>query len=198
MSKLFDQTLFGWYSPQDMSVVSYTCGFCGDKVSSTKGLKLIEPARSIDQAGGIFLCPYCGGPTFFTPDREQIPSEPFGARVSSVPQELNALYEEARRCTSSNCFTAAVMLSRKILMHIAADQGAQPDLRFQQYVDYLSNQGFIPPNGKHWVDHIRRKGNEANHEIVLMGQDDAKDLLVFVEMLLKFIYEFPNRISQNP
>jgi hypothetical protein len=54
----------------------------------------------------------------------------------------------------------------------------------------------VPPNGKHWVDHIRKKGNEATHEIALMGADDAADLIVFSEMLLKFIYEFPNRIPK--
>jgi len=43
------------------------------------------------------------------------------------------------------------------------------------------------------VDHIRTKGNEANHEIRLMGRQDAEELVTFVEMLLKFIYEFPSK-----
>ena len=47
------------------------------------------------------------------------------------------------------------------------------------------------------VDHIRKKGNEANHEIVLMEKEDAEDLLVFSEMLLKFIYEFPKRVPPS-
>ena len=50
----------------------------------------------------------------------------------------------------------------------------------------------------HWVDHIRKKGNEANHEITLMTDKDAKDLIVFLEMLLKFIYELPNLSQQEP
>jgi hypothetical protein len=56
----------------------------------------------------------------------------------------------------------------------------------------------VPPNGEEWVDHIRQKGNEANHEIVLMSSEDAKDLITFIEMLLKFIYEFPNKIKKQP
>jgi len=52
----------------------------------------------------------------------------------------------------------------------------------------------VPPNGKGWVDHIRRKGNEATHEITVMTEADAKDLLSFAELLLKFIYEFPKRV----
>ena len=62
------------------------------------------------------------------------------------------------------------------------------------YVDFLANSGYVPPNGRGWVDHIRKKGNEATHEIAVMSGADAKELLVFIEMLLKSIYEFPSRI----
>jgi hypothetical protein len=37
-------------------------------------------------------------------------------------------------------------------------------------------------------------GNEAPHEIKLMTDAQATDLVSFAEMLLKFIYEFPNRV----
>ncbi len=79
-------------------------------------------------------------------------------------------------------------------MNIAVEQGASDGLRFIEYVEYLANNGFIPPNGRTWVDHIRRKGNEATHEIALMTQADAEELVAFVEMLLKFVYEFPARV----
>src|SRR6266571_7617624 len=107
---------------------------------------------------------------------------------------VNELYEEARRCSSQNCFTAAVLLCRKMLMNIAVAQGATEGLRFIEYVTYLSDKGFVPPNGKHWVDHIRKKGNEATHEIALMAEGDAKELISFIEMLLRFIYEFPSLV----
>lgn len=76
-------------------------------------------------------------------------------------------------------------------MNIGVEQGAPDGLTFVKYIEYLSDKGFVPPNGKHWVDHIRKKGNEATHEIVVMSAEDAKDLITFIEMLLKFIYEFP-------
>jgi hypothetical protein len=44
------------------------------------------------------------------------------------------------------------------------------------------------------VDYIRTKGNEANHEITIMSDEDAKDLITFSEMLLKFVYEFPAKV----
>ena len=79
-------------------------------------------------------------------------------------------------------------------MNIAVQQGAAEGLKFIEYVTYLSEKGFVPPNGKHWVDHIRKKGNEATHEIAVMGEQDARDLISFVEMLLRFIYEFPSMV----
>jgi hypothetical protein len=61
-------------------------------------------------------------------------------------------------------------------------------------VEYLSDQNYVPPDGKGWVDHIRKKSNEANHEIVIMKKEDALDLISFIEMLLRLIYEFPSRL----
>lgn len=97
--------------------------------------------------------------------------------------------------SDQDAFTACVLACRKLLIHLAVQEGAKPNLSFVDYIDYLANKGYVPPNGKIWVDHIRKKGNEANHEIVLMSQDDARELLSFVEMLLKFMYEFPARIN---
>ena len=53
-------------------------------------------------------------------------------------------------------------------MNLAVSQGADQNLKFIEYVDYLACNGFVPPNGRGWVDHIRKKGNEATHEIVVM------------------------------
>lgn len=79
-------------------------------------------------------------------------------------------------------------------MHIGVEQGAAKDQPFTTYVEHLAAQGYVPPNGKAWVDVIRKKGNEANHQIQLMTAADASLLLSFLEMLLKFVYEFPKKI----
>lgn len=81
-------------------------------------------------------------------------------------------------------------------MNIAVSQNAKEGEPFLAYVEYLAEKGYVPPNGRGWVDHIRKRGNEANHEIELMSEDDAKELVLFSEMLLKFIYEFPNRVPK--
>jgi len=82
-------------------------------------------------------------------------------------------------------------------MHIAVAKGAPEKKTFTEYVDYLVNHHLVPSDAKHWIDHIRTKGNEANHEIVIMSAEDAQDLVTFCEMLLKVLYEYPARITER-
>jgi hypothetical protein len=117
-----------------------------------------------------------------------------GNEVANVPQDVGKLYAEARAAVAANAYTAAVLACRKLLMNIAVSQGAGAGLSFVAYVEHLAAAGYIPPNGRVWVDHIRKKGNEATHEIQLMSKSDADELIAFSEMLLKFVYEFPARV----
>lgn len=188
----FAKAFGAWQGTQDLHNRPFDCGFCGRYVSSNLGLNMVHGSTVIASA---YVCPNCVGMNLFQ-GNDQYPSPAFGQSVGHVPAGLSELYEEARRCTGESCFTAAVLICRKMLMNIAVQEKASPGLKFIEYVEYLSNKGFVPPNGKHWVDHIRKKGNEATHEIALMTQTDAKDLLGFVEMLLRFIYEFPEMVPK--
>lgn len=107
---------------------------------------------------------------------------------------VEALFREARDSYSKNAFTASVLCCRKLLMHVAVSKGDTPGKSFIEYVEFLSSKGYVPPDAKGWVDHIRTKGNEANHEIVVMTEEEAKDLIAFVVMLLKLVYEFPSKM----
>jgi hypothetical protein len=146
----------------------------------------------------IYICHHCSRPTFFDPEGDQVPAVTYGNSVNDVTDpSVQVLYEEARRSTGAGANTAAVLCCRKILMHIAVSKGAETGKSFAVYVDFLSAKNFIPPDAKPWVDHIRTKANEANHEINLMKADDAKELLQFVEMLLKIIFEFPAAVKKK-
>ena len=142
------------------------------------------------------MCPVCLRPTFFDEYASgQIPGISFGKTVESLPHDINEIYGEIRKSTGLGAYTLAVLGCRKILMHIAMEKGAKQGLAFIDYVDYLVDQHFAPPNSKPWVDKIRTIGNEANHEIKIMSMNEATELVNFVEMLLKFIYEFPAKIG---
>jgi len=127
----------------------------------------------------------------------QVPGIAFGHVVEHLPTEVSKLYDEARYCMAVNSFTAAVLVCRKILLHITVDKKGPTGQTFEQAVDYLASKGYVPPDGKPWVDQIRKKGNEANHEIKLMSKADSEELLTFLEGLLTFIYAFPAKAPKT-
>jgi hypothetical protein len=185
-----------WQNAQSLPTKQYFCGYCSKDVGVDRGYPVnMTDINRQQTSGGIYICPVCMGPTLIRPDGWRFPGAAFGGSVSHVPLDLNELYEEARRCASHSCFTAAVLLCRKMLMNIAVSKGAAEGQSFAQYIEYLAAKGYIPPDGKHWVDHIRKKGNEATHQIAVMSEDDAKDLLILTEMLLRFVFEFPAMVA---
>jgi len=185
---------FQWNQVHGIQVHQYVCGFCGDKVASKEGYlaSVVEGAH-----GYICICPGCSKPSFIHKG-SQTPGVAPGNEVGHLPQDIAALYLEARRSAGVEANTAAVLACRKLLMNIAVAQGAKPGESFLFYIEYLANAGYVPPNGRVWVDHIRRKGNEATHEIQVMAGDDAAELIAFSEMLLKFIFEFPAKVPKAP
>ncbi len=189
----------GWVNKKDLESKSYVCGHCGNPLASEKGYFAGEyQDASGRKVAFIYICHFCNKPTFFGENGDQIPGSVFGRSVEHLPTEdIEPLYEEARDCMKVNAYTAAILCCRKLLMNIAVKQGAEEGLRFAQYVDFLADSGYLPPNGKKWVDVIRQKGNEATHEIAIMAREDAEELIEFSEMLLRFIYEYPTRIDRK-
>jgi len=182
-----------WRNTGTYESKKYKCYNCGSLVASVTGYSHQEHVPR-SQLEYIYICPHCHHPTYFPVDK-QIPSPLIGEEVSNLPDNVRQLYREARKCTGAGAYTAAVLTCRKLLMHIAVEKGAKIGESFKKYVEYLSAKGYVPPNGKGWVDHIKDKGNEANHEIVLMTQEEAKDLITFLQMLLLFIYDFPSKVK---
>ena len=80
-------------------------------------------------------------------------------------------------------------------MNVAVEEGADENESFAVYVNWLADKGFVPAKGRSWVDRIRERGNEANHEIPDIDRTDAEDVLSFTEMLLKVNYEMPARAA---
>lgn len=186
-----------WREPQAIENRSYICGYCGDKVSVNRGFAIMQDNTKPPQRGGAYICHNCQGITFFTPDGRQLPAPSIGEAVAALPEDVGRLYEEARKCTSAECYTAAVMCTRKILMNLAVEKGAPKDQNYAEYVAFLSSNGFVPPGSERWVDEIRKRGNEANHELPCSTQEDAELLVTFVEALLRFIFEFPSRYQKS-
>jgi hypothetical protein len=188
---------YTWIHQQELPSRGYTCGYCNRPLASAKGWQGKWEQNGSSPAF-VYLCHHCTSPTFIDHQGRQWPGVIFGNGVSDIPEKtVSDLYDEARQATGAGAYTAAVLCCRKLLMHIAVAKGAPTGKTFAAYVDYLSVNHYISPDAKEWVDHIRSKGNEANHEIVIVGSDDAQELLSFCEMLLKTIFEFPAAIRKK-
>lgn len=198
-SRDYDSEYLKW-NEQDMGKKrSYVCGYCGVYVASEKGLKLSKIVNSgylETSDDGVYICTNCHMPSFFY-NNIQVPGNKFGSPITNLPDEVNKVYEEARSAFSANAFTGVVLLCRKLLMNVAVDQGADPNLRFVEYVDYIDSNHIAGINSRNWIDQIRQFGNQANHEIEVNSKEDAELILKFCEMILKITYEYPAMVNNE-
>lgn len=183
-----------WKDTEEIDGVSYTCYKCGKTILSNEGY-IYRDSMSGVEYGHIYICHNCDAPTYIT-GAEQVPAPVFGFEVMHLPDDIEGAYKEARNCFSVNAYTSAVLCCRKILMYVACEKGAKEGKKFIEYVNYLNDEGFIPPDGKGWVDKIRTFGNDATHKLDTRSEEDAKLAINFTGMLLKFIYEMPGILEE--
>jgi hypothetical protein len=193
---------WNWSNTSTLQACRYTCGYCGADVSPAVGY--VASGRDLPSGmwARVYICHSCSYPTALWMNGQggldQAPGAPFGAHVDHVSDPgVATIYDEARRATAAGAFTAAVLCCRKLLMHIAVAKGAAEGLNFTEYVDFLEKEHWTPRDSKEWVDEIRKKGNQANHKIVIASEADAHRLIGFLEMLLRFMYEFPAKVKPS-
>jgi len=178
----------------DLTSHSIECGYCGNTVAPNTGYYLESSYEKIY----IYRCPLCSNPIIYnSTSNESFPGALYGREVKGLPENIQTLYDECRTNYSNKCYTSSQMIARTLLMHIAVEQGAKKGDTFAKYIDYLDSNGYIPPNGKKWVDFIRKSGNVANHEIIIKEKEETEKVITFLSSLLLFIYELPNEMSEG-
>lgn len=200
-----------WNNTQSMSPRSYVCGHCGNKVAPERGLSGTAVDyynfERIEFPASLLLCVHCGMPTVFvsqddpTEEPTQKPSPAYGDAIPNLPEKVEAIYDEARECMKVSAFTGVAMLCRALVAHVAVEKGAAANKSFQFYVQWLDGQHggkhFLPPEGAAWVDHIRDLGNDANHELVIIREHEARELIDFSSLLLRIVYDYPARMAKK-
>lgn len=176
--------------------VSYTCGHCGRKVAGAvvAYIKFQEPTGRV-----IFnkwlLCTNCSYGSVSI-NNEIFPGSPFGPQLQGLPSEVKESYQEARRCIEVNAYTAAELICRKILMHIAVEKGAKEGDSFATYITYLESSGYVTPPMKKWVDLIRQHGNHSTHKLEAPEKHRAESTVMFTAELLRLTYEMEYMAAQ--
>lgn len=181
--------------------------------------------RSEERAYTMGDCPECGAHQFvviaFTRSTSQIwarcvncnlamainggvaspPQQPLRMPLG-LPDDEGELWGEIRECLGVGAYTAAVMLCRKLLMHIAvthglsAKDGKDRAPNFAQCVNHLVSEGVVTKRMEPWIERIREVGNEANHEIAPVGKESALDVATFTQKLLELAYEMDDTMTR--
>ena len=127
------------WNAQDVLGMRYVCGYCGTDTHPSKGWTITK--NNQNRHGWVLICTDCNYPSFLDWDSKSneilsiTPAAKMGLPVAGLPNDVAGLYDVARACTGAGAYTAAVLVCRKILMHIAVEKGAKPGAKF---IDYLS------------------------------------------------------------
>lgn len=164
---------------------SIDCGWCSRHVSAA----VVAFDEEANQRVTTWLqCPACLRGSVRNSDWTLHPApRPLDA-VVGVPGDIARAWEEARSAFGAGAHSAAELVCRKILMHVAVEKGAPAGLSFAAYVTYLVDQGHVTAVMRPWVDQIRIRGNEATHELVLHDARETLSVLTFTHQMLTLIY----------
>ena len=182
-----------WKNTESENSFSFICWNCNNKVASDDGYKTYnENSRK-----RIYLCPHCNAPNIFDVAGKTPLSPLPGKEIKKLPENIKNVYDEVRKCMQSNSFTGAVMLMRKIIMNIAVHEGAEENLKFAQYVEFLCENGVVHKKSKNKAGSVKNLGNDANHKIENRTQEEAQNCFEFIELLLIANYEFADEEEEN-
>lgn len=130
-----------------------------------------------------------------------------GVKPLDTPDVLTGLeaiaWAEVRACLSVGATTAAVMMCRKLLFHIAVghglpeknEKGRAPT--FDQALQHLEDEGVVTKHMRPWVEKIKLVGNEANHELPSTSPEEAMDVALFTRQLIRLAYELPAMVAEH-
>ena len=124
--------------------------------------------------------------------------EPMG-----MPPDESAIWNEARACLSVGANSAAVLLCRKLLLHIAVSEGLPAKNEkdraptFAACVDHLIDEGVVSARMRKWVEKVKDIGNDATHELTPITAQQAAEISTFTLQLLVLAYEMDARLAQE-
>jgi hypothetical protein len=171
-----------------MQTFSIKCGNCQEW-----GAAEVRASDEDSHFGTILWlqCPACSEGSVRLRNGAVYPSAPAGGNVRNLPADVQQAWQEARVAHAVAAYTAAEIMCRKILMHLAVDVAeAAAGETFASYVDALDSKGYITTGMKPTVDTIRQRGNVANHELPASTEHDSLTTLGVTEHLLNSVYAF--------
>jgi hypothetical protein len=194
-------TMYGHLNKDDPSSwARLDCPFCG-------GTQMAVVARNNEAPGQAnyvewLRCVNCLHAVVRNADELSPTTRPFDL-PNALEGEALAAWQEVRSCLSVGATTAAVMMCRKLLFHIAAEHGLpEKDAKgraptFAEALDHLEAEGVFTTRMRPWVERIKDVGNEANHDLASISIDQAMDVARFTRQLINLAYELQAMIADH-
>lgn len=168
--------------------VAFTCGHCYVSVRADVAI-----GRGLAGHCALLICPNCNEGSVRLTDGSVLPHPRAVRPISQLPPDVDQAWIEACSAFGVAAWTAAEMMCRKILMHIAVDvANSKQGTSFVTYLNDLESTGYIAPALRSKISGIKDRGNSANHELNASSSADAGTTLAVTEHLLRTVYEVPN------
>lgn len=123
---------------------------------------------------------------------------PQAKQSPDVPAEIASAFSEAATALSARCPRASAVMARRTLEAVTADQG-QASGSLHERLKALASSGVLLPTLSDWASEVRLIGNAGAHydPIETVSQEDAQQLLSFVQELLRYLYELPAELGRR-
>jgi hypothetical protein len=126
------------------------------------------------------------------------------------PKGMHRFWVQAHDSLANENWDAAVLMARSALQFIARHKGAKKG-KLKQEIQELAAKGVLHPLMEEWSHEVRELGNESAHPDVATldpnavqivneepnppDQQDAKDIVNFLDFLLFYFYDLPKQIE---
>jgi Domain of unknown function (DUF4145) len=121
---------------------------------------------------------------------------PIREMSSKIPESLRLEHKEARSCFSTAAYTATVVMVRRTLEGVCAENGVriQPLIKALQK---MQTEGLIEGRLLEWAEGMRVLGNDGAHFTGRrVSREDAQDALALAEALLDYLYVFSAQFAE--
>lgn len=179
---------------------AYTCPHCGGRQLFRLGMQVDRNYKLGRDMTQWFRCPGCLRGSVFENGAVHPSTQPL-REPSFLPPDVALTWNEARVCLGAGAYAAAVLMCRKLLLHLAVEHGLPAKNKrdraptFVECVDRLEHEGVVTKRMRPWVERIKDVGNDATHELAPVTSEQAQDVADYTLHLLVTAYEVHARVT---
>jgi hypothetical protein len=200
------------YQGEKLATYQISCPFCPEKGN----FKVVQHLEKRNSAGKVLnyevlQCENCGNLTmvFWSAAKHggslgihDYKTLPWARGTTSYPKywpdDVGRNWLEAQRSLEGQNWNAAALMARSAIQLIMQHQAAEGS-SLKAQIDFLANNGTLPPIMKEWSHEVRELGNENAHPVPGAkgtSPKDAKDVVEFLGFLLRLTYNLPHEIKE--